>query len=247
MNPDEAVRPLLEALRDVLRRARMPLAVASRDLGREPSYLTRALSGRYRLRVQEVFELLLQVQMHPWHFFTLYFPLGGAGMVEMRQPELATPDGLARLAERAQLVATAHDAALGGWDLAEWIERVSLVLRERIQAHGLSQRAVAEALGFSPGAFGQALRGGTALKARHVFGALAVLGINPGRFFFEVIFPGRSLVAGITWSRLLDEIEPQVEAAAQRVVARRKAGLPEPRDRREPQPAPPEPGANGKG
>ncbi len=235
MDPEPLTAELRAALREVLRRARLPLAEASRQLAHDRNYLARVLSGRYRLKIREVFEILALVQMNPWHFFHLYFPLAGTGMVRLRGDEQTNPAGMAELAARTRHMARLYED-LGAYTPWDWTERVSLVLRDLIRARGTTQKAVSLGLGLGPTAFGQALRGASQLTAAHVLGALAILGASPGRFFWEVLFPGDNLAAGITWSRMLDEIVKDLEPGATEAADRKAAAL---------EPAPP--GADEKG
>lgn len=75
-------------------------------------------------------------------------------------------------------------------DLPDWadleVERVKAQLKRTIAGSGLSQREVERRLDWGEGYVSQILRGKVAFKFKHCFAVLAVIGVEPSRFFLEL-------------------------------------------------------------
>ena len=65
----------------------------------------------------------------------------------------------------------------------ETVDRLREELRRRVRESDATQRAIEAANGFTRGYLSQVLQGHVTLTARHVFGILFALGIEPGTFF----------------------------------------------------------------
>ena len=65
----------------------------------------------------------------------------------------------------------------------ETVDRLREELRLRVRGSDVTQRAIEAANGFTRGYLSQVLQGHVTLTARHVFGILFALGIEPGTFF----------------------------------------------------------------
>lgn len=133
--------------------------------------------------------LLERVDVHPSEFFEIYFPLGGnlpGG------PDLVDEDDDPPRPPQPRRQPEA------------WTARATELLRKRIRAEGKTQREVSLALGLARDALGKTLRGDSQVTWWHVFEVLRVLGVTPGRFFFELCCEPRRPADALRWSELLD-------------------------------------------
>lgn len=67
-----------------------------------------------------------------------------------------------------------------------WVRQLRLSLLNQVHARGLSQRVLEEKNGFQRGYLSQVLKGRIQLTARHVFGLLLALEVEPAAFFLEL-------------------------------------------------------------
>ncbi len=206
-------------LRAVLRQAKLPLREGSRRLGHYPGYLGRVLGGRAYLRVRELFRLFEIVGLHPQEFFEIYFPLGGdpvhwarSRLAEEPLPPSELDLDLLRRGLRQQ------DA---GMKPEDWAERAGWQLREWLRASGRSQAELSRALGLAPAALGQRVRSSRGLRVADLLAVLDAIGRPPERFFFQLVFPDRTLTASL----LLDHVLDRWEATQKSVIAQRRKDL----------------------
>jgi hypothetical protein len=221
------------ALRELLRRHRCPLQRASRALGRYPAYLSRTSGGRVPLKVEDVFRVLALLKVDPYAFFRRSFPLGGEGQ-EHAAPSGSRAfehDGRDRLAEMLR----SEEALRGATPPTprEWTQRAGKLLRAHLHAARISQQEASRLLGWGPKVLGHGLQGATRLTFEHLFGTLQVARVSPGRFFEELFGPGEDdLVPGLSWSGLIELLEPLTvaafEPAGQRGAGLRTTGAEEP-------------------
>ncbi len=226
MRTGEAVTHLLQALRALVAQGSVSLSGASRKVGRYPAYFSRALAGRYDLKVEDTFKLLAYLKVDTKDFLTLLFPFGGAGAAALARNPPADYE------EDAQLRETVRKQRDRRGELrltpAQRRGRVASLLKTLLRRKKVSQRAASLALGMGASALGQALRGSSKLTWRHVFGVLDACRVTPGRFVMELFGPDdEDLLAGLRWTWYLDEIEAgfvKMMAQANRKAPRKQAG-----------------------
>jgi transcriptional regulator with XRE-family HTH domain len=217
------LRRVSEALREAVRRSGWPLQEMSERLGHHPAYLSRALRGRGPLRLSAVFRLLDLVGVLPEDFFDLLFPLGGEAAAWLAPAGPGSPqDGdrrsLSEMTRRAR-----EQEGLPAWTPDYLTGRAGKVLRDLLRRRGARQREVSAALGLGASSLGQALRGNAALNLEHVFGALAVVGTSPARFFAELFGPEeRNVLGSLRWTEYLDRMEELMAGAFQAIEARQR-------------------------
>jgi transcriptional regulator with XRE-family HTH domain len=190
---------LREALRRVLADAGLKPTLAGEKIGRSRPYVARWLSGQAPLKVKEVFELLLALEVSPEIFFFVHFPYA-------RTPEQA--EQLSKLAGRlppwlqSVLGLPGADRAqvphARFWDAEDWAEEIIRMMRALLQERQVQQREAADLLGLDGEALSPVLRGVRSLTFAHVFAVLAACEKEPERFFFEMAMP-----AGSTEQRML--------------------------------------------
>jgi cyanate lyase len=203
MSPEKTLR-LREALRHVAHRRRRTLSELSRELGRNPSYLAKALGSFTHLRVLELFQLLALLEIEPREFFYLFFPLG---MDKVQHARRAWQDRIPyELIERPS---DGRSEPLRT-EPAEWATDVARLLGERIVGRGLVKQDVSAKMGLSEQALAHVLGGSAQLHIGHVFGVLEAIGDSPERFFFELTAPAWNLPEQIAWGIALDEVERQL-------------------------------------
>jgi transcriptional regulator with XRE-family HTH domain len=213
------------ALRDLLRHHGCSLRRASRALGRYRAYLGRTLRGRAPLKVEDVFRLLAFLKVEPYDFFEGSFPLGGEALLRLDRAGRRSfePDGRDRLADMLR-----REAALRGEaprSPRRWTERAAKLLRGHLRQAHLSQHEASRRLGLGPKVLGQGLRGETRLTFEHLFGALSVAGVSPGRFFEELFGPGEEeILPGLTYSGLIGQLEPLTVAACEELAGEPRPG-----------------------
>jgi transcriptional regulator with XRE-family HTH domain len=220
---DQHLLRLQKGLRSALRRAKIPLKVASLELGRYDQYLSRTLSAEEgeQLKVLDFYLLMARLDIHPYDFYRVYFPMGDLRAARVRwggpvppPPSKLDTDFMRILRERLR----ERDA----WRTpVDWTDATRELLREKIQAAGATQRALSQALSLSPDALGQALRGGTQLLWHHLFGILAGIGMGPGRFFYELAFLEADLVQSLELAETLDLWEEGLSGLAANIEQRK--------------------------
>ena len=111
-------------------------------------------------------------------------------------------------------------------------QRLADEVRRQIAAAGLSQREVAERLGWGRGYVSQLLTGVVGLKVKHVFQILELLEVPPGEFFanlaeeFGVHRPVQLTEESVASfeERLKSAVAQEVQAVLERLVGKRQAG-----------------------
>ncbi len=227
MEPEVEVDRLSRELVDLVHRAGVPLFEVSRDIGRHPNYLSRALRGGIELKVRDVFAVLLQIHLSPRQLFLWLYPLGGelAARRDPAQggvPDDATERLLRKIEmEKGHLRRTPED----------WTARVAGLVRDLLRRKGVPQATASQELGLGPRALPQVLAGKTKLKLSHLFRVLALTETPPGRFFLELFgAPEGDAFAALQWVRYLDALEkgyPRM-LAAQAAKAGREGAAGEP-------------------
>ncbi len=179
---------LAAALKTRLAASRVSARSVSTQLGYDPLYLTNVFRGRYRFRVEVLFQVLLAVGDSPFLFLHEEHPFGGPAWAALtgKPPEGSEGSGGSRfldtLSDRLAAEASAKEPEA-------YRLRIGELLRYHLRRAGLSQQEASLALGHGPGALGQVLRGYGQLTLTQVFGVLSLLGMRPGRFFLEVFLP----------------------------------------------------------
>jgi transcriptional regulator with XRE-family HTH domain len=219
----EDVKRVREALRQALRSRGTTLGEASSYLGRYPEYLSRALSGRVDLKIHDLFTLLQLMGLHPEDFFDIYFPVAGSATLGLR--ELASPEE-----DRARGIARRllHEGLQGrdrSISCEEWVSRTGSLLREFLRRHNVTQKELSVRLGLSGTMLGQRLRGDSRLLTWQLFAVLRLLGVDPGRFFVELVHQDEPLTERLRLSQTLDLWEQQHRDLAEQSLARRKVRL----------------------
>ena len=222
MEPRAEIEKVSRELAELVHRAGVPLFEVSRDIGRHPNYLSRALRGAVEIKVRDLFAVLLQIHMSPRQVFLWLYPFGGEVAAKReRDPAIgARPDDsterlLGRIeAEKGHLRRTPED----------WTTRVADLLRDLLRRKGLAQETASLALGLGPRALPQVLAGKTKLTLEHLFAVLALTETLPGRFFLELFgAPEEDELAALQWVRYLDALEkdyPRMLAAQAQKVER---------------------------
>lgn len=190
---------LREALRCTLADAGLKPTQAGEKIGRSRPYVARWLSGQAPLKVKEVFELLLALEVSPEIFFFVHFPYARtleqaeelSKLAARLPPWLQSVLGLPG-ADKAQV---AHARF---WDAEDWAEEIIRMMRALLQERQVQQREAAGLLGLDGEALSPVLRGVRSLTFAHVFAVLAACEKPPERFFFEMALP-----AGSTEQRML--------------------------------------------
>jgi hypothetical protein len=222
------VEELALRLHEHVRQQGSSLAEVSRRLGRFPNSLSYAFSGRYPLKLKDVFGVFAALGTSAEDFFDFHYPLGGwrPPGFDPRRSALTEP-GQQTIAE--MLEDARRRQGLRPLGPPELVTRSGRLLQALILRAKTDQRAVSRALSLGQDTLAQALRGGIALTGWHLFGTLAVLDVDPGRFFAELfsrqqgeILPGLSrgdmldlfdrLLGGA--GRVLREREEREKAAA---------------------------------
>lgn len=227
MDVQPSIERLRGALSEVIGRSQMPLSQLSKGLGHHRNYLGKVLNGHLRVRVRELFELLTLLKVPPADFFDIYYPLGGLAHVRLRARyrDGELPIWGSDLRWFGEL--DAWRRSLSPPSPEELEERAARLLRQYVRVSPTTQRAISRELGLSPDALGLALRGNTRLDFRHVFGVLQAIGMEPERYFAELVGPeDRNLVDTLRWNQLLDEIERHLRpviAAVEEAAASEKS------------------------
>ena len=115
-------------------------------------------------------------------------------------------------------------------DVAHEVQRFSELLRLRIVASGLTQRAVERKLGWSTGYVSQLLRGNQDLKLKQVYAILGAIGVSPDELAADIMrarSPQRvgevaaALHSSPSWGgemqlrELLDQLRPMIRQMVQ--------------------------------
>lgn len=230
MEPEAEIERVSRELAELVHRAGVPLFEVSRDIGRHPNYLSRALRGAVELKVRDLFAVLLQIHMSPRQLFLWLYPFGGEVAAKReRDPAFGArrDDSTERLlrrieVEKGHLRRTPED----------WTALVAELLRDLLRRKGLAQEAASLALGLGPRSLPQVLAGKTKLTLQHLFAVLALTGTPPGRFFLELFgAPEEDALAALQWVRYLDALEKDYPRmlAAQAAKAGRQEEPQEPR------------------
>jgi len=222
VDPAEELERIRRALAEAARRGHRSLRSVSQQMGQHPAYWTRALTGRRPLRLQGALELLAALRVDAEEFFEVLYPLGGAAEAKLTRPgpDLWDRQGssLRDMMRRARALEARREPTP-----AELTARAGRTLIAMLRRAGLRQRAASQALGLGPGALGQALRGNAALNVEHVLATLALLDLTPARFFAELFGPDEEdVLAGMRWSRYLDQVEGLVASASGRLLAQKR-------------------------
>jgi hypothetical protein len=225
MRPRELAEPELSQLKRGLalavRNRGWSFRHVSRLLKRYPEYMGRTLNGRAELKVSQTFRLLELLGLEPYLFFETYYPLGGSAVLatEQLKQAVAAPERL--LMNR--FAADGLSQVGSGVDAQAWAARVGFLLRQKLRQAGRSQAELAVTLAMTPSAFGQRLRGGSRVLWWQVFAVLRLLKIDAGRFFYELMFPDRSLGATLAIGEILNAWERGQQEMAAEVARREKA------------------------
>ena len=101
-----------------------------------------------------------------------------------------------------------------GWKRRdEAVDRLRAELRRRVRESDLTQRAIEERNGFTRGYLSQVLQGHVTLTARHVFGILFALDIEPGSFFQRLM--GGAGTTDPSWSEIRERMARYDDALEQ--------------------------------
>lgn len=182
---EREVETLRRSLRAHLRGRGRRLSQLSQEIGRGPGYLSKALRGDNPLKVRDLFAVFTALGEDARPFFDRHYPLGGVDLASLALPP-AVVDGIVVSFQELLASPRAQPPPLVP---AEVEAAARKLLRHWIRQHGWTQRAVAEALGWSPPSLGGALRGGTDLWVLHVFAILQTLEVSPARFWSELLWP----------------------------------------------------------
>lgn len=207
---------LQKGLRAALRRGKVRLKAASLELGRYDQYLSRTLSahGGEQLKVLDFYLLMALLEIHPYDFFRVYFPLGDGRAARVRWGG-PVPPAPGKLDSEFMRLLRERLRERDAWRTpVDWTDATRELLREKIHAADATQRSLSLALSLSPDALGQALRGGTQLLWHHLFGVLDGIGMRPGRFFYELTFLESDLVQSLELSEALDLWEEGLSSLA---------------------------------
>lgn len=221
-DPSTEMRALSVALRKAAKTAGRSLGSLSVEMGFYPLYLTRALAGHARLRVDVGFAVLGKLDVVPQVFFADLFPLGGPAYAELRRRVAGREGGKGEAGGVRELVRA--EARRRGLLSAREVElRAGELLRLFLRRAGQSQKAAAASLGLSAGALGQVLRGTARLTFRHIFGVLRFLGVPPGRFFRELLLPRPTEPGGSELqAEVLDVVSRLLEDTSRGLLAKER-------------------------
>jgi hypothetical protein len=186
-------RQLRRELRKSLAAAGLAPIQAGELLGRSRVFGPRLLSGRSRLQLPDVFDLLLALELKPDRFFRWAFPVAltveqALALAAKRRRTLTWQEeayGKEHEEERATLVSTI-------WDGTEWAEDLLRVLRLHLLEANVPQRTVADWLEVSLAASYRLLGGARVLTFEQLFRLLANAGIEPSRLFLDLATPIQS-------------------------------------------------------
>lgn len=211
MDPEVEIRRLAAELTELAHRHGTPLFEISRDLGRHPNYLSRALAGSIELKVDDTFSMLLDLGLVPRELFTWMYPMGG-----VRGPEPAAGSKEAKELAEAAEARRRYDEEQGRHLLsaADWTREVRALLRDLLRRKKISQPKASRALGLGPKALPAVLAGGTRLGWAHLFGVLALTDTKPWRFFLELFSPPEGdAFAQLRRVRYLDALEQRLNVS----------------------------------
>lgn len=199
------IQRIATELQELAHRQGTPLFEISKDLGRHPNYLTRALSAAIELKVEDTFAVLIDLAVVPREFFTWLYPVGGV-MVE--EPVAGSKE--AQEAAESAAARRALDEELGRHLLsaAEWNGLVLALLRDLLRRKKISRPVASKGLGLGPKALPAVLGGSTRLTWSHLFGLLELTQTPPWRFFLELFSPpAADAFAELRQVRYLDALE----------------------------------------
>jgi hypothetical protein len=215
---------LRQSLRTALAAAGKKPSQAGELLGRSANFGPRLLDGRSRLRLPDVFALLLALEIKPDRFLRFAFPLAlpveqALALLEVRErnpswlPMVFGPD---HLEEQATLVSTI-------WDADEWTAEVLRVLTMYLAEAQLSNDAVADRLELSRSNWHRLLAGDRALTFEQLFEVLEVCEIDLARFVWDLAAPVRTAAGRLRHRENLLTFEPIYREELERVAERRAA------------------------
>lgn len=184
MKTHPAALRLCEVLAQQLRDRGVSASVLSRELGHQPAYLSRVLSGRRPLRVEVVFEILARLSVAPSDFFALAFPFAGdrfAG-TQLSKDVLRTLDGVPSEEDSDRELVRKREL----FSSTEYTLRLGALVQRELQRRRVPMAKASRQLGLGSSALSQALRGRSQLTFLHVLGALELADADPGRVFVNL-------------------------------------------------------------
>lgn len=203
MTSAAALERLRHGLREAVRQRGLTLAQASKKLRHHPHYLSRCLAGTLDLKVREVFELLALLGVDAEDFLAGLFPFASPVAVHAPTVKSQAGEDLQRLIRK--------ERAQRGEDLTSPVAvtaKARRTLSGLIRRRRLKQKEVSARMGVALRYLTAALYGTKRLTSETLFQALEAIEVEPGRFFLELYGPpDQQLVAQLTWSAHLDEIE----------------------------------------
>lgn len=219
MEPEAELERVSRELTELVHRAGVPLFELSRDIGRHPNYLSRALRGAVELKVRDLFAVLLQIHMSPGQLFLWLYPLGGE-VAAKRERDPAHPaardDSTERLLRKIEI-----EKGYFRRSPEEWAGRVVEMLRDLLRRKKMPQETASRELGLGPRALPQVLAGKTKLTLDQLLRVLALTETPPGRFFLELFgAPEEDALAALQWVRYLDALEKDYPRMLEAQVAK---------------------------